>query len=75
MRLHGRSGVGGSAPGDHAAVARSVTKKEAAGNPKAQAALDAEWTRLRKISTWEEEKALVDEISATLILQAYLERI
>ncbi len=47
---------GGSAPAPSSAVARSVTKKEAAGNPDAQAALDKEWDRLRKIRTWEEDK-------------------
>ena len=37
------------------AVARSVNKKEAAGNPKAQQAMQEEWDRLRAIGTWNED--------------------
>ena len=38
-----------------AAVARSATKKEAAGDPKAQEAMQKEWDRLRAIGTWDED--------------------
>ncbi len=46
--------TGGSASGTDSAVARSVTKKEAAANPDAQKALQKEWDRLRDINTWDE---------------------
>ena len=39
-----------------AAVARSVTKKEAASNPKAQEAVQKEWDGLRAIGTWGEDE-------------------
>ena len=35
-------------------VARSVDKAEIAREPKAKAALDKEWDRLRAINTWDE---------------------
>eukprot|EP00975_Prorocentrum_lima_P049490 10353594-Prorocentrum_lima.AAC.1 len=38
------------------AVARSCSIKEALTNPKAKAALDKEWDRLRSIHTWDENK-------------------
>ena len=38
-----------------AAVARPVSKKEAESNPKAQAAMQAEWDRLKDINTWDED--------------------
>ena len=41
-----------------ACVARPVTKKEAQSNPKAMAALDKEWTKLRNIKRWDEDKEL-----------------
>eukprot|EP00975_Prorocentrum_lima_P047265 9883593-Prorocentrum_lima.AAC.1 len=40
--------------GTPAAVARSCSLKEALTNPKAKAALDKEWDRLRSINTWDE---------------------
>eukprot|EP00975_Prorocentrum_lima_P026611 5595274-Prorocentrum_lima.AAC.1 len=36
------------------AVARSCSLKEAEKNPKAKAALDKAWERLRAINTWDE---------------------
>ena len=39
-----------------ACVARPVSKKEAAGNPKAQAALLKEWDRLRASKCWDETR-------------------
>eukprot|EP00975_Prorocentrum_lima_P054829 11494204-Prorocentrum_lima.AAC.1 len=38
------------------AVARSCSLKEALSNPKAKAALDREWDRLRSINTWNENE-------------------
>eukprot|EP00975_Prorocentrum_lima_P004869 1060673-Prorocentrum_lima.AAC.1 len=38
----------------YAAVARTCSLKEADKNPKARAALDKEWERLRSINTWDE---------------------
>eukprot|EP00975_Prorocentrum_lima_P052435 10991222-Prorocentrum_lima.AAC.1 len=40
--------------GTPAAVARTCSLKEALTNPKAKAALDKEWDRLRSINTWDE---------------------
>jgi hypothetical protein len=37
-------------------VARPVTKKEAKANPKAMAALDKEWDKLRKQVCWDESR-------------------
>ena len=37
-----------------AAVARSISKKEAEDNDEAKAALRKEWARLREIGTWDE---------------------
>eukprot|EP00975_Prorocentrum_lima_P007389 1584680-Prorocentrum_lima.AAC.1 len=45
---------GGDPKGTPAAVARTCSLKEALTNPKAKAALDKEWDRLRSISTWDE---------------------
>eukprot|EP00975_Prorocentrum_lima_P010614 2253995-Prorocentrum_lima.AAC.1 len=39
---------------DNAAVARTCSLKEADKNPKANAALDKEWERLKSINTWDE---------------------
>eukprot|EP00975_Prorocentrum_lima_P028004 5887104-Prorocentrum_lima.AAC.1 len=36
------------------AVARTCSLKEADKNPKAKAALDKEWERLKSINTWDE---------------------
>eukprot|EP00975_Prorocentrum_lima_P021787 4589902-Prorocentrum_lima.AAC.1 len=46
----------GESPNVHsyAAVARTCSLKEADNNPKARAALDKEWERLRSINTWDE---------------------
>eukprot|EP00975_Prorocentrum_lima_P059627 12501602-Prorocentrum_lima.AAC.1 len=44
----------GTAIGEPVAVARSCSLKEALSNPKAKAALDKEWDRLRSIHTWDE---------------------
>eukprot|EP00975_Prorocentrum_lima_P058500 12271059-Prorocentrum_lima.AAC.1 len=38
----------------NAAVARTCSLKEADKNPKARAALDKEWERLKSINTWDE---------------------
>eukprot|EP00975_Prorocentrum_lima_P060073 12597387-Prorocentrum_lima.AAC.1 len=44
----------GTAVGEPAAVAGSCSLKKALSNPKAKAALDKEWDRLRSIHTWDE---------------------
>ena len=41
-----------------ALVARSVSVKEAATNPKAKAAEDAEWNDLRRMQTWDESTVM-----------------
>ena len=54
--MHDKAHDGTALLANMAAVAQSFSKKEAAGNPKAQKTIKKEWDRLCRLGTWDESK-------------------